>query len=129
VSSGVEFAAGDLNLAVSTTRGASHDVMSEIKTKTRLRYLPVLAYDAGQLCQQNVSNVHDRTSSQCYDMCLVPETNHTFSVEFLAIPGDVEYLHALQAEIEADPVLKKGDVVHYCNRKRSDHLTMIIKSW
>ena len=129
LSSNVQFGAGDLNLVVSTIRGASHEIMSEISTETSLRYMPALVYHDGKLCQENVFNVHDRGAGQCYDMCLVLVTNDTFSAKFFAIPGDVAYLLALPAIVDKDPLLNNGHVVHYYNRKRSDHRTMLIKSW
>jgi len=130
LSSKVQFGAGDLNLAVSTSWGPSHAVMSEISTNTFLRYMPALAYHDGKLCQENVFNVHDRGAGQCYDMCLVLVTNDTFSAKFFAIPGDVAYLLALPAIVDKDPLLNNGHVVHYYNRKRSDHrTTMLIESW
>ena len=129
VSSGVQFAAGDFNFAVSTEHGSCHGVMTEISTKTHLKYLPALAYHDGQLCQDSQSNVHVRTARQCYDMCLVPDTNETFSAKFVAVPGDLAYLLALQAVGDQDSSFTKGHVVHYHNRKRFDHRTMIIESW
>ena len=104
--------------------------MSKISADTGLQYLPALEYcESGTLCQENVSNVHDRTASHCYDMCLVPEANATFSAKFFAIPGDVAYLLALRAIVEQDDSLNSSHVVQYYNRKRSDHRIMVIMSW
>ena len=125
----VQFGAGDFNLGVSTPRGPSHTFMTQISTTISLQYLPPLAYHNEKLCQESVSNVHVRTAGHCYDMCLVPHTNHTFSVEFVAIPGDIAYLLTRQTIIDGDSSLKNAHVVHYYNRKRSDHRIMLIKSW
>jgi len=129
VSSEVQFATGDFNFAVSTEQGSCHNVMAQISTKTDLKYLPALAYHEGKLCQDSQSNVHVRTARHCYDMCLVPDTNHTFSVKFVVVPGDLAYLLALQAVVDQDSSFTKAHVVHYHNRKRFDHRTMIIESW
>jgi len=128
-SSKVQFAAGDFNLAVSTKPSACHEVMDQISTKNDLKYMPSLAYHHGILCEECVSNVHVRCARQCYDMCLVPETNETFSAKFFSVPGDLSYLLALQAVVAEEPTLNKGHVVTYYNRKRFDHRTMLIESW
>jgi len=114
---------------VSTMSGAGHTVMSEISTPSVMRFLPALAYDGAKLCGECVSNVHCRGAGQCYDMCLVPCTIDAFSVEFVAIPGDIAYLHALQAFVEKDSILQPRHVVSYYNRQRSDHWMTLIKSW
>jgi len=62
-------------------------------------------------------------------MCLVPDTNATFSVKFFVILGDVAFLVALRAIVEEDAILNSGHVVQYYNRKRSDHRIMVIMSW
>ena len=129
VSSEVQFAAGDFNFALSTERGSCHDVMAQISTKTDLKYLPALTYHNGKLCQDSQSNVHDRTARHCYDMCLVPDTNVSLSVKFVAVPGDLAYLLALQTVVDQDSNLTKGHVVQYYNQKRFDHWTMVIESW
>ena len=129
VSSEVQFATGDFNFAVSTEQGSCHNVMAQISTKTDLKYLPALAYHQGKLCQETQSNVYAHIARQCYDMCLVPNTNDTLSAKFVAVPGDLAYLLALQTIVGQDSSLTKGHVVHYYNRKRFDHWTMIIKSW
>ena len=115
------FGVGDFNLAVSTMSGAGHTVMSEISTPSVMRFLPALEYDGGKLREKCVSNVHSRGTGQCYDMCLVPYSNDAFSVEFVAIPGDMAYLHALQAFVDDDSILEAKHVVSYYNRRRSDH--------
>ena len=61
-------------------------------------------------------------------MCLVPDTNATFSAKIFAIPGDMAYLLALRAIVEEDDLLHSGHVVQYYNRKRSDHHVMVIMS-
>jgi len=128
-STGVHFGGGDLNLAVSTVTSPSRAVMSQITAKTGLRYLPTLEYrKSGHLCQENVSNVHDRTTSHCYDMCLVPNTNATFTAKIFAIPGGVAYLLALRATFEEHDILHGGPVVHCHNKKRSDHHVLVVLS-
>jgi len=128
---GVHFGGGDLNLAVSTDDSHSHTVMKQITDDTGLKYHPALEYlGNGQLCQKNVSNVHDGTTKHCYDMCLVPDSNPTFAAKIFAIPspGDVAYLHALRATFEQHSVLGGGPAVHCHNKKRSDHHVLVILS-
>jgi len=120
---------GDLNLDVSKQTSTGHALMSEISIKRGMRFLPALAYDGAKLRGDCVSNVHSRGAGQCYDMCLVPCTIDAVSVEFVAIPGDVAYLHALQAFVKEDSILLARHVVAYYNRLRSDHLMTLIKSW
>ena len=120
---------GDLNLAVSTKSGAGHTIMSEISTPGVMQFLPVLEYDGPKLRENCVSNVHSRGAGQCYDMCLVPCTNDAFSVEFVAIPGDVAYLKALQDLVDGNPVLGARHVVYHHNQTLSDHKITLIKSW
>ena len=125
----LDCATGDFNFNVSQLQGKCHAVMDEISTKNDMKYLPVLAYHDGHLCQESHSNVHVRTARHCYDRCLVPHTNDTFSVKFVTIPGDLAYLLALQDVADKDGNFSKGHVVHYYNRKHFDHRTMIIESW
>jgi len=125
----VDFAAGDFNFDVSTEQGSCHTVMDDISTENDLKYLPALAYHDGQLCQDSYSNVHVRTARHCYDMCLVPDTNETFSAKFVAVPGNLAYLLALQAIADEDGIFTKSHVVHYHNLTRFDHQTMLIDSW
>ena len=128
-STGVQLGCRDLNLAVSTVTGPSHAVMLQITADTGLQYLPTLEYrESGHLCQENVSNVHDRTAGHCYDMCLVPSTNTTFTAKIFAIPGDAAYLLALRAIFEEHDILQGGPVVHCYNQKRSDHHVLVIMS-
>ena len=129
-STDVQFGGGDLNLAVSTVNSPSHAVMKQITDDTDMRYHPTLEYRGSEdLCQANVSNVHDRTARHCYDMCTVPVTNATFTTKIFAVPGDVAYLLALRAAFEEQNILPGGPVVHYGNKKRSDHHVMVILSW
>jgi len=85
--------------------------------------------DDAQLREHCVSKVHSRGARQCFDMCLVPCTNAAFSVELVAIPGDVAYLKALQDFVAGDDVLQARHVVYYHNRTLSDHKITLIKSW
>ena len=124
-----DFGVGDFNLAVSSKASAGHKVMTAISTPGVKRFLPALEYDDAQLREHCVSNVHSRGARQCFDMCLVPCTNAAFAVEFVAIPGDIAYLHDLQDFVEADPTLEAKHVVCYYNRRRSDHRMTLIKSW
>jgi len=124
-----DFAVGDFNLALSSRTSAGHKVMSEISTPGVMQFLPALEYAGAQLCEHCVSNVHSRGARQCYDMCLVPCTNAAFSVEFVAIPGDVAYLEDLQEYVDGDDVLQARHVVYYHNRTLSDHKITLIKSW
>ena len=124
-----DFCVGDFNLAVSSKASAGHKVITEISTPGVMQFLPALEYAGAQLCEHCVSNVHSRGARQCYDMCLVPCTNAAFSVEFVAIPGDVAYLQALQEFVDGDDVLQARHVVYYHNRTLSDHKITLIKSW
>ena len=124
-----DFCVGDFNLAVSTKSSAGHKVMTEISTPGVMRFLPALEYDDAQLREHCVSNVHSRGARQCFDMCLVPCTNAAFSVEFVAIPGDMAYLKSLQDFVAGDDVLQARHVVYYANRTMSDHKITLIKSW
>ena len=125
----LDCAAGDFNFDVSTEQGKCQTVMDEITSKNALKYLPALAYHNGHLCQDSHSNVHVRTARHCYDRCLVPDTNETFSAKFVTIPGDLAYLLALQSIADEDGSFSKSHVVHYHNRKHFDHRTIIIESW
>jgi len=102
---------------------------SSTKLQGVMKFMPALEYDNGKLREHCVSNVHSRGAGQCYEMCLVPCTNDAFSVEFVAVPGDVAFLHALQAFVDVDSVLEARHVVSYHNRKLSDHKITLIKSW
>ena len=124
-----DFAVGDFNLAVSSKASAGRQVITEISTPGVMRFLPALEYDDAQLREHCVSNVHSRGARQCFDMCLVPCTNAAFSVEFVAIPGDVAYLKSLQDFVAGDDVLQARHVVCYANRTLSDHKITLIKSW
>jgi len=108
---------------------AGHKVIAEISTPGVVRFLPALEYDDAQLREHCVSNVHSRGARQCFDMCLVPCTNAAFSVEFVAIPGDMAYLKSLQDFVAGDDVLQARHVVYYANRTMSDHKITLIKSW
>jgi len=124
-----DFGVGDFNLAVSSKASAGHKVITEISTPGVMQFLPALEYDDAQLREHCVSNVHSRGARQCFDMCLVPCTNAAFSVEFVAIPGDVAYLKSLQDFVVGDDVLQARHVVCYANRTLSDHKITLIKSW
>jgi len=124
-----DFGVGDFNLAVSSKSSAGHKVMTEISAPGVMQFLPALEYDDAQLREHCVSNVHSRGVRHCYDMCLVPCTNATFSVEFVAIPGDVAYLKALQDLVDGDPALGARHVVYHHNQTLSDHKITLIKSW
>jgi len=126
---GALWGGGDLNLDVSREHCVSHTVMKQITADTGLKYHPAPQYMSnGQLCQQNVSNVHDSTHKHCYDMCLVPASNTTFAAKIFAIPGDVAYLRDLRVTLQKHSVVKRGPVVHCYNTKRSDHHVLVILS-